>query len=273
MDLTKALGVAGVPVALTADSAGTTQTQLQTDHDFSAPLHACVMILAFVGLMPLGIMILRIFHSPKWHGLNQTLSAAIAVLGAGGGVYIGTMYNRVSSLSSSVQKVDTDILQSKNFNTFHQIFGTVVIIAMIAQFILGFFHHRQYKRTLAPTKLAPYHVWLGRIVIPCGIANGFTGFPLALSPKYNWALLALALLVIIVMGPLAFWRWKRDNSKKTTGLAAGSDWEGGYHAQPWTTGSAAQSDIQLGQMDTEYPPTHGAPPTYTQQAVQGRQFV
>ena len=96
MDLTKAVGVAGVPVALTADSAGTTQTRLQSDHDFSSALHAFVMISAFVGLMPLGIMILRIFHSPKWHGLNQSFSAAIAFLGAGGGVYIGTMYNRVS---------------------------------------------------------------------------------------------------------------------------------------------------------------------------------
>ena len=102
MDLTKALGVAGVPVALTADTAGTTQTQLETDHDFSAPLHACIMILVFVGLMPLGIMILRIFNSVKLHALNQSLSAAGALLGAGLGVYIGTMYNRVSFPKRSV---------------------------------------------------------------------------------------------------------------------------------------------------------------------------
>jgi len=264
MDLTKAFGVAGVPVALTADTAGTTQTELKNDHDFSPALHACIMILAFVGLMPLGIMILRIFNSPKWHGWNQTLSAAIAVLGAGLGVYCGTMYNR-----------------SKNFNSVHQIFGAVIIVAMIAQFVLGFLHHRMYKRTLAPTKLSPIHVWLGRVVIPCGIANGFLGFPLALNPKYNWALVTLVLLVIIVMGPFAFWRWKRNNAKKMNALAADSDSDGhgGYHAQPWNTPGASQSDINLGRMDTGYqpttgyPPTHGAPPMYGQPPVEDRQFV
>jgi hypothetical protein len=44
---------------------------------------------------------------------------------------------------------------------------------MVAQFILGFVHHRIYKKTSAPTKLAPFHVWLGRLVIPAGVANGF----------------------------------------------------------------------------------------------------
>jgi uncharacterized membrane protein len=63
--------------------------------------------------------------------------------------------------------------QTKNYTSAHQIFGLVITVAMIAQFVLGFMHHRIYKKTLAPTRLAPVHVWLGRLVIPCGIANGF----------------------------------------------------------------------------------------------------
>jgi hypothetical protein len=55
------------------------------------------MILAFVGLMPLGLVILRIMNSVKWHGLNQALSAAVAILGVMLGIYCGTMYNRVRS--------------------------------------------------------------------------------------------------------------------------------------------------------------------------------
>jgi hypothetical protein len=94
MDLTKALGVAGVPVALTADTSGTEQTQLTNDEDFSPPLHAVIMVFVFVGLMPFGIVVLRIFHSPKWHAVNQTISAIGALLGAALGVYAGTMYNR-----------------------------------------------------------------------------------------------------------------------------------------------------------------------------------
>ena len=95
MDLTKAVGAAQIPVIATSDSSGTIQTQDETDHDFSAPLHACAMILAFVGLMPAGILVLRVMKSPKWHGYNQFVSAALAVVGAMLGVYAGTMYNRV----------------------------------------------------------------------------------------------------------------------------------------------------------------------------------
>jgi cytochrome b561 len=57
--------------------------------------------------------------------------------------------------------------------TAHQIFGLVITVAMIAQFVLGFMHHRIYKKTLATTKLAPWHVWIGRLVIPAGVANLF----------------------------------------------------------------------------------------------------
>jgi len=156
MDLTKAVGTAGVPIPATADSAGTEQTSDETDHDFPAALHACIMILAFVGLMPLGILILRVLNSPKWHGWNQALSTVVALIGTFLGIYASTMYNR-----------------SKSWNSAHQIFGLVIIVAMVGQFVLGFLHHRMYKKTLAPTKLAPIHVWLGRAVIPLGIANGF----------------------------------------------------------------------------------------------------
>ena len=156
MDLTKAVGAGSVPIPATADSAGVEQIQDKTDRDFSAPLHACIMILAFVGLMPIGILILRVMTSPKWHGINQALSVVVALIGVCVGIYAGTMFNR-----------------TKNFNSVHQILGLVVIVLMIGQFVFGFMHHRMYKKTQAPTKLAPIHVWLGRIVIPAGIVDGF----------------------------------------------------------------------------------------------------
>ena len=149
---------------------------------------------------------------------------------------------------------------------------------MIAQFILGFMHHRMYKRTQAPTKLAPYHVWLGRFVIPAGIANGFLGFPLALNSKYNWALLALCLLMVIVFLPIVFWRWRRDSNNRKNGLAGGtaSDSEG-YQSQPWNSGPSS-SNINLDHYNAQqnYPPqpmpTNYPPPGYST-PQQGRQFV
>ncbi|KAE8448065.1 hypothetical protein EG329_009830 [Mollisiaceae sp. DMI_Dod_QoI] len=246
MDLTLAFGSAGAPIIATSDSSGTTEVSDKTDHDFSAALHGCLMILAFVALMPLGLLILRIMNSVKWHGYNQALSVAVALLGTGIGIYAGTMYNR-----------------TMHWNSAHQIFGLIIIVAMVGQFVLGYMHHRIYKRTQATTKLAPIHVWLGRVVIPAGIANGFLGFPLALNSKFNWALLALVLLVIIVCAPFAFWRYKRNANKAATAAAVGG-YGGGYQAQPWTVDSNAASDVNLG----AYPGQYGQqnhPPLYQHQ--------
>lgn len=100
MDLTKAVGIAGVPVAATADSSGTTQESIKNDNDFSGPLHAALMIISFVVVMPVGIVLLRVYSSVKWHGLNQFISAAVALIGAFVGVYCATMYNRVRQVTT-----------------------------------------------------------------------------------------------------------------------------------------------------------------------------
>lgn len=98
MDLTKAYGKGGVPVGVViSDTSGTAQTSDKSDNNFAPALHAAVMILAFVVLMPMGVFILRILNSPKWHGFNQALSAVVALIGLFLGIYIATMYNRVST--------------------------------------------------------------------------------------------------------------------------------------------------------------------------------
>lgn len=95
MDLTKAVGASAVPVSQYADAAGTTQGRLEKDNDVLPPFHGCLMIIVFVGLLPIGVMILRILNSAKWHGVNQVVSLGIAVVGMALGCYASTMYNRV----------------------------------------------------------------------------------------------------------------------------------------------------------------------------------
>ncbi len=73
-----------------------------------------------------------------------------------------------------VYSLTTAASQSKKFNTPHQIIGILVFVFVIAQLVLGYLHHRIYKKTQQPTKMAPIHVWLGRLVILLGIVNGFT---------------------------------------------------------------------------------------------------
>lgn len=93
--------------------------------------------------------------------------------------------------------------------------------------------------------------------------NTISGFPLALNPKYDLYLLAILLLVVIVFGPFAFWRYRRNLKQKTAGSSVEDD---GYQSQPWVTAGQSRSDVQLGQM--QYPPVY-----QNQPAAQGRQFV
>jgi hypothetical protein len=148
-------GIAAVPIVKVPD-AGATETSNKSDHDFSPALHAAIMIFAFLCLMPFGVIILRVLGWVKWHAINQTFAAILTLIGAGLGIYIGQMYNR-----------------TKKFNNGHQIFGVIIIACLLAQNVLGFFHHRIQKQTQSTTKIAPIHVWLGRFVIPAGRINAF----------------------------------------------------------------------------------------------------
>ena len=93
--------------------------------------------------------------------------------------------------------------------------------------------------------------------------NTNSGFPLALNPKYDLALLAIFLAVVIVFGPFAFWRYRRNLKQKTAGSAVEDD---GYQSQPWVTQGQSRSDVHLGQM--QHTPVYQNRP-----AEQGRQFV
>ena len=59
-------------------------------------------------------------------------------------------------------------------------------------------------------------------------------------------MLALTLLMLILLLPVLFWRWKRDSNKRKTASAVGMDT--GYEAQPWTM-QDSRSDIDLGHMN------------------------
>lgn len=96
MDLTKAVGAPHTPDSLRANTAGSIETSNKIDkRDFSGAAHAAVMIFTFVGLLPLGILILRVFKSPKWHGVAQGISMALALAGMAIGILMGMKYNRV----------------------------------------------------------------------------------------------------------------------------------------------------------------------------------
>jgi hypothetical protein len=57
--------------------------------------------------MPLGTLILRLLGWTRIHGINQTLASILGIAGAGIGIYISTLYNRVSYSPEFLQAVLT----------------------------------------------------------------------------------------------------------------------------------------------------------------------
>ncbi|KAI1121511.1 hypothetical protein F5Y10DRAFT_100554 [Nemania abortiva] len=253
MDMAHATGTDGVPEIPTSEnitSVGAVQQSGKTGYvDKKAILHAVFMILAFVGIWPFGILVLKVGGSVRWHAINQAVAFGLVLIGAILGFVISTSYNR-----------------SKKFNTAHQVIGIIVFISVIAQFGLGYFHHRIYKKTQQPTKMAPIHVWLGRGVIVLGIANGFTGFPLALSPNYDFALLGVVSFVLpVFLLTLLLSKVFRKFMQKVKQPEGENN---GYDMEPWR-GAHPQAPPPAGYVvgDPAMPTHSGLPPQGTRQFV------
>lgn len=108
MDMRFATGPAGPAVlnlASTDDNEGSVLVgePVEGMNDYVALIHAVVMIGCFVGLMPFGILILRLGGWVRWHGLNQGVAMIGVIVGLGLGIKAGTLYNRVSSVLGNIE--------------------------------------------------------------------------------------------------------------------------------------------------------------------------
>lgn len=257
-----AAGAPEIPIGdnSTAEAVATTQGLSVTDKsDGAARAHAVIMVLTFVGFFPFGILVLRLGSWVRWHAVNQGLGLIGVIVGFGLGVHTSYFYNR-----------------SKKFNSAHQVIGILLFIFVIAQFALGFMHHRVYKKTQQPTKLAPVHVWMGRVIIPVGVMNAFLGFKLAQSPQYNYVLAGLVVFLFPVMILILFTkrfiskRWSRQQAKD------GGQGQGGYNMEPWqpaSTHASAQQPQNMAQAPDQYGlGQHGAPVGLQHQQQPGANF-
>ncbi|KAL1881422.1 hypothetical protein VTK73DRAFT_3940 [Phialemonium thermophilum] len=210
--------------------------------DWASTLHAILMIWAFFAIMPLGFLILRMGQKVSWHGISQGAAFVVVLVGVGLGFYISTLYNR-----------------SKSFNHPHQILGMVVLGFLVIKSGLGYFHQRRDD-----PKFAPYHVWIGRLVIVVGIINGFMGFPFALAPRYNYILAGLVLALVPLVCCLLAWKvvFRKRGNRLGPASANPGQQEGappGYDPEPWRRSEhGGTSGDDLSYAGTYQPP----PPRY-----------
>ncbi|KAK5010594.1 hypothetical protein LTR28_008854 [Elasticomyces elasticus] len=199
-----------LPTVSKTEIGATQKGSPRVDHDYAILVHAIVMCVAFVLIMPFGVVLLRVLETVRWHAWNQAVAALLVVLGTAIGIYWSGTYNR-----------------SKNYNSAHQILGIILVVAVIIQLSLGFFHHRYYKKHARPTLMGRIHRYLGPAVLFFGIVNGGTGLDFAgnATGGYIAAYVVVVVVVTLLVGGAIFMKMRQQRRKKAS---TGGD-EGGFY--------------------------------------------
>ncbi|OJI97052.1 hypothetical protein ASPVEDRAFT_49116 [Aspergillus versicolor CBS 583.65] len=128
-----------------------------------AKAHGLTMGIAFTIVFPLGAILLRVIRSKfgvRAHIVSQLLGYALMIAGLATGIRVGRILDRLH-------------------NNGHTILGTVVVVFLLIQPFIGFWHHYQFKKTQSAGIWTHVHIWVGRLFLLLGIINGGTGLKLA----------------------------------------------------------------------------------------------
>ena len=205
LNMLQASGDAAVPNNATGTTGSTETLSPKTDTNYAAIAHAIFTCGAFIILMPLAILFLCVLERVRWHWVTQLLAFIGAFIGGGIGIYLSTTYSKSSS-----------------FNSAHQIIGILVILALVLQVALGWYHHRAYKRTQKSTHFGLVHRYFGRIILLIGILEGALGLSLADNNKAIAPYVAVSVVIIALTAAwVLFKRW-RAYRNKNYGIPSGT---------------------------------------------------
>jgi hypothetical protein len=115
----------------------------------------------------------------------------------------------------------TNILQSKNISSGHQVFGLILLPLLLIQWGIGFYHHLRFRKTKRPTIYGKIHLFAGPAIVLGGIINGFTGFNFSGEPHNNvyWGI-AVAVILLIVLALLGWKRWSMHKQAKNSRIVS-----------------------------------------------------
>ncbi|KAI2746649.1 hypothetical protein DTO013E5_150 [Penicillium roqueforti] len=190
MDMVRATGGSGgLPTSYTNSTGSVLSKSITNDSNWPSIIHGLCLCGALILLMPAGVVLLRVApKSVRWHWINQTLSSAIAIVGIIIGFYLSTMFTK-----------------SQNYGSAHQILGIILLLAMLAQWGMGFWHHRVYKQTKSPTRFGIIDRYFGHIIIFLAIVNGGIGLTWSSASKsvvigYSIAVIIIGLGLVLIIG-------------------------------------------------------------------------
>ncbi|KAK4183142.1 hypothetical protein QBC35DRAFT_508604 [Podospora australis] len=135
-------------------------------------IHGILATVAMVGFFPVGSIILRVLPGPLGvflHGVFQVLALCVYISAVGLGIYLVKTV-RIPGLGSLLTQ------PAKNF---HPIIGLTLFVLFLIQPIIGFLHHRRFKKIQRRQIWSYLHLFNGRIGITLGIVNGGLGLNIA----------------------------------------------------------------------------------------------
>ncbi|KAJ6105048.1 hypothetical protein N7486_003737 [Penicillium sp. IBT 16267x] len=197
MDMVHATGGSGgLPTSYTTSVGSALSGHVISDSNWPSIIHALCACGALILFNPTGVVFLRILpKSVRWHWINQTLSSALAILGIVIGFYLSTMFTKSQSYSSS-----------------HQVLGILILLAILAQWAMGGWHHLVYRRTQSPTRFGVVHRYFGYVVFFLAVING--GIGLTWSYASRSVVIGYSVTVAVIgIGVIAVFSWARWNSR------------------------------------------------------------
>jgi len=164
--------------------------------------HGVMASLAFVGLFPIGGILIRAasFTGLVWvHAALQIIAFLVYVVAFGIGIWIA--------------------INGQYLTRAHPIIGIVLLIILCAQPLGGFLHHRFFKKYGRRSTVSYAHIGIGRIAIILGMVNG--GLGLQLAGERGSSVIAYA-VVAAVMGFLYIASIIYGERKRSKRVAQGS---------------------------------------------------
>ena len=104
--------------------------------------------------------------------------------------------------------------------TSDQFFGIAILGVIVVQLFLGYYHHHRFIRDRPSSRrwFTHAHLWLGRIVIVLGLANGGCGLLLApVATKYAviwWVVCGALAIIYAVISIIAGLSTRASRSKR-----------------------------------------------------------
>lgn len=146
-------------------------------HTIKAAVHGFLMALAFLLLLPCGVLAISSGHPKafRYHWIVQT--AAMACISVG--LVLG-------------------LLLRSRLDTTHQKLGLATVVAIGLQAALGLCHHIQFLRVPRRTWISHTHIHLGGVTLLAGYCSALTGLILHDSPVFQYAIIGILALAEVV---------------------------------------------------------------------------